>query len=443
MNVNIHVVRAVDCSLLPDNLCNYALPEGTHYLVQESDQTLMVIPAVLHFITSKFCPVSRRTRATGQARLMRAPNTINAVVRDLKDYWEFLLHIGKHWNEVSLQDICDYRDSMTFSVSPSTHQRYSRATVRRRLSSILSFYQWADRERLTDLKTDDQKIEVANRRTDSNMLAHLSTPAIHRSTLLPRGTHADRDLIKAMTPEEYRRIALALGPLPSEDLNIKYPCRDRLAAELSLQTGMRIDEVCNLTTWDILNFAPDEKRPTAYQALRITHTKGSKPRDVWIPNWMISELQIYIRNERLEALLAGRKCGLVKDPIYLFLNSCKAKANAGRRYKADSLDDSFRKAVIKTGLVEKIEKLDPGSGAIYSASRPRYTFHCLRHTFAIWRYYEAKAAGSSESWKLIQTLLGHASEETTKNIYLRPSLSFEAIVSDRIEEDFSRIRDGK
>lgn len=441
MNMNIHVVRAVSGNLLPPDLANYALPEGTHYLVQESEQSLEVISPVLHFITSKFCPVSRRSRATGEARLLRASNTINAVVRDLKDYWEFLLHIDKRWDEVTIQDICEYRDSMSFSISPSTHQRYSRATVKRRLSSVLGFYQWSDREKLTDLKIGDQKIEVGNRRTDGNMFAHLSTPAIHRSTLLPRGTNSDRDLIKAMTPEEYRRIALELGPLPSEDLNNH--CRDRLAAELSLQTGMRIDEVCNLTTWDIHQYAPDERRPTAYQALRITHTKGSKPRDVWLPNWLIKELQIYIRHERQAALLAGRKVGLVKEPIYLFLNSCKAKANAGRRFRSDSLDEAFRKAVQKAGLVEEIECLDPESRATYSRHRPRYTFHSLRHTFAIWRYYHAKSTGQAESWKLIQALLGHASEETTKNIYLKSSLTFEAMVSDRLEEDFARIRDGK
>ncbi|HET7570301.1 MAG TPA: site-specific integrase [Gammaproteobacteria bacterium] len=226
--------------------------------------------------------------------------------------------------------------------------------------------------------------------------------------------------------------------MPSESAG--QPSRDRLAVELSLNSGMRIDEVTNLRTWQILDFAATSGTDYSVHLMAITKTKGLKARHVEVPHWLLKELLAYIDRERNHAISAGRKYGLKKDTAALFVNGVSARQNAGKRFTADSLDDVFRRATVSAGLVRTIEKMDPVTGEPYLVQHPRFSFHCLRHSFAIWRYYAERQGGNPEPWKIIQSLLGHRALSTTTDLYLRATSVFEAQVSDEVLRFFGAIR---
>ena len=70
------------------------------------------------------------------------------------------------------------------------------------------------------------------------------------------------------------------------------------------------------------------------------------------------------------------------------------------------------------GLVEIVERLDPYTGKQYTTTRPKHSFHDLRHTYAVITYHLEKQNGNSEPWKKIQSILGHKNLSTTMDIYL-------------------------
>lgn len=59
-----------------------------------------------------------------------------------------------------------------------------------------------------------------------------------------------------------------------------------------------------------------------------------------------------------------------------------------------------------------------------------YTFHDLRHTFAVMFYKSEVLRGNPEPWEKLKQRLGHANSETTRNIYLRHIDASEASISD-------------
>lgn len=439
--MNIFVETAVpldqEASALAGSL---AAPRGFPFLVAEANDSLTIVEPASIYLCRKFLFIRAREARSADAEQSFRRNSARACADDLKDWWEFLCHEELLWDRVRREDVEQYRDTMLQTVSPRTHEPYARATVRRRLTTVIDFYRWAARERKYAGDLEGDSLRQITRSIDRRPLAHLSSGGGKSNDLLPSLRRGVDDLVRAMRARDYRAIACRLGPVPSERGQDPRPARDRLAAELSLHTGMRIDEVTSLTKWQLLDLIPDRERPLTFQLMPITKTKGLRPRRVMVPNWLIAEVHAYIDGERKEALAEGTRRGLKREPQALFLNGVTARHNAGRPLSNDSLDEMFRRAVIDAGLTESTHKTDPETGERYIVQTARYSFHCLRHSFAIWRYYAERQAGNTEPWKLIQSLLGHQSLATTTDLYLRVSGEFEAQVSDRVSRYFDAIR---
>jgi len=79
------------------------------------------------------------------------------------------------------------------------------------------------------------------------------------------------------------------------------------------------------------------------------------------------------------------------------------------------------RACVGSGLMRRVERTNPETGEIAVASVPRFSLHCLRHTYAVMTYRNHKASGIDdfEAWKYVQMQLGHSSPQTTMDVYLR------------------------
>ena len=405
---------------LPDGnpLRTDALPRGFPFLVDD-DSDAVVEPALLFLVDAYLTK-------TGFWNW----NTTKRAAYDLLDWWRFLDHQGRPWDLADGADLDAYRDSMIGGISPRTHEEYKTETIRARRTLVKRFYAWAHKRGFCDGKLPEaREIRQVYLSADRDPLAHIHSGP--RRTAADPGTPTStarpgekvRPLIWGDPKNpSFPRIARQLGPLPSErGEDDPTPSRDRLAAELSVSTGLRVDEVAKLTVFQILDL-PVGGDPERFTTMHVTRTKRLVQRDVNVPNYLIPDLHAYIDGERKECLAVARRHWLKKksdEPRVLFVNGVDAHQNAGKPLRADTLSDAFRRAVIKAGLTEWVTKTDPATGEVRQARVPRHRYHDLRHTYALWTYHALVEQGISEPWKIIQSLLGHAHLSTTLDTYLR------------------------
>lgn len=404
-----HLTRgSVNCSDAEwQAISQHALPMGFRYLVSALDD--VVEPALL-FLHDR-CVTSGSVRAVG--------NTERAYCDDLFEWFSYLLVLELRWDDVCHSDIAQYRDILLSSLSPKTGTPYKVGTVRRRLSTIRAFYLWAAQQNLCDALADAGAPSVERG----------PAPTSDGSDLVP-GDNGDNS-VDAINPDELVAILNMLGPLPSQRLGSQ-SSRNRLAASVAVSTGMRIDEVAGLTVTDITNLRRVGARPSI--GMRITRTKGSKPRKVLLPVEMHDELLAYIDGERSECASGRTACDA------LFLNVADASRNPGAPVSTHTFSRDFRRAVIGCGLASevmawKVDRFEPRTVA-------RHHFHDLRHTYAVLMYRDMERRGKRAPWLILSRLLGHANPSTTVRIYLRSVTEDDAELTDDINDYLRRLRDG-
>ena len=405
---------------IPDGnpLTTNALPQGFPFLVDD-DTDAVVEPALLFLVDAYLTKTGFWNR-----------NTTKRAAYDLLDWWRFLDHRGRPWDLADGADLDAYRDSMIGGISPRTHEEYKTETIRARRTLVRRFYAWAHKRGFCDGDLQETtEIREVYLSADRDPLAHIhSGPrriAVDPGT--PRSTTRPGEKVRPLIGGDpkgptFPSIARHLGPLPSERGADDFTsCRDRLAAELSVSTGLRVDEVAKLTMFQILDL-PVGGDPERFTTMHVTRTKRLVERDVNVPNYLIPDLHAYIDRERKDCIAVARRYWLKKksdEPRVLFVNGVDAHQNAGKPVGADTLSDAFRRAVIKAGLTEWVTKTDPDTGEVRQARVPRHRYHDLRHTYALWTYQALAEQGISEPWKIIQSLLGHAHLSTTLDTYLR------------------------
>jgi integrase len=417
-----------------DPLSKFALPKGFPFLVVESDGSIEIQEHVLLYLHEKF--------VRGKGRRGWKKNTAEAYAYDLRDWFAFLEvcedesgengKVGKAWDAATEDDYIDYRDALQDAVSPHTRQYLSHSTIRRRQSTVENFYKEAQRQDWyvgAFLKTSEFK-KGRIRPADTDAMVHLRAGRDTRREIGETG------VIHPLSTAEWRAIQRELGPLRSEPEENLRPSRDRLACELSLTTGLRVDEAASLTVHHILKLNTDylllseEDREHGYLKLYITKTKRLKPRNVLVPCYLIPELGRYIDGERKAAVSAGKAYSAKhgkkhKDPDSLFVNHAYPLQHAGNAINPASLSHAFRQACKAAGVMKTVQEIhavedDEGGEKKMSVLRraAAHCYHDLRHTFAVTKYADEVARKNSEPWLPIKELLGHASVETTRNIYL-------------------------
>jgi integrase len=334
---------------------------------------------------------------------------------------EFLLAEDVPWEAASVEDLKRFRDAHQLAISPQTADPYSEATIRARMQEVIGFYRFATKKAwYSGSLCEDLQSIVSNKSIDADSMAHIrkGEPTITKSELnylLPTPRKAPPN---PFTIPDWRRLIAVLGPMPSEqDERRTVSCRDRLMIEVAIWTGLRLSEVRGLTKYQFLSLVPDPDAPASYQALTVAKStaKGKKERRIRIPNWLVGEINFYIEGERADCFKVRKTSR--REPSSLFV-STYGRRWSGKAIGNRRIEQILEDAVVKAGLITVTPVEDAHTGKIVEKGRPKYSYHDLRHTYAVWTYWVERQRGNSEPWKHIQAQLGHRHLQTTIDTYL-------------------------
>ncbi|REE17755.1 site-specific recombinase XerD [Paraburkholderia sp. BL27I4N3] len=399
---------------------NSVLPPGFTYLVDSKGQ---IIESVLRFLRKKCAP----------SGYLFSESTCRTYAEHLYEWFSLVETAGIPWYSATSNDLNAYSTALHERVSLHTQKRLRARTRKSRLRTIVSFYRSA---------CDDGLIHVAPK------LDLLTVPRDEQIVTgdLVEAERAVKAIVVApfehascIAKEHLGSIFSRLGPTSSSAVDgYRSSCRDRLASELALHTGMRLDEVTSLRKNQILALVPALSRNQPC-GLYITKTKRGNPRTVYLPSWLVSALQDYVDHERafIVATAKSRANATYAEPPQLFLNKVDAnKRDFGRKLTRTRLMAVFRSAVEAANILTAQVAFASGTGAPYLKYEPAYSFHNLRHTYAYTCYQAFLREGKPHPWRLVQHLLGHKNLQTTLDTYLAGADLQEAAVSDALVNTF-------
>lgn len=208
------------------------------------------------------------------------------------------------------------------------------------------------------------------------------------SDYLNRGYTVKQDELRAregvvwLTMDEFQQV-LEHVPTPRT--------RNELLLRLAFQTGLRASEIVDIRYES--DMYPDERRIEVATAKQ----DGTEIRDVWWQPSLDLLLNRYLESDR-------GAFGYSDESPYLFCS------NYGPDLSPNRPNRIFKQAVESAGLQESI-MVDAGGH-----ERKKYTFHCLRHSFAV-HFVKDHGDGGGDI-RSLQQLLGHSSIDVTEK-YLR------------------------
>lgn len=387
----------------PEQIADHQLPDGFPFLVNRSSG--QIIEPVFRYLYAR---VIRKAELRLGSALTAADN--------LRVWWGYLAFRRKDWRRITSLDIQAYRRGLGRVFSRRSGLLLTDTTLRQRLTHVLEFYRWANKEGYT---------AVDHRQLDAG--EHVS------------GGRESVPDIRGLTYEEWRRLRPIVGPLPSDPsyhpLNAR--CRDRLMWEVMIHTGMRRMEVCGLTVHQIraldATLPVDDDEMFAAKQVKLSIVKGGprRARDAIFPVWLARELVAYADgDERGTAARVYAKSHRGQEPDALFLNHASARRDPGAPMKVKRVDAVFDDVMRRAGLVKEVLVTDPETGKVHKRESAVHCVHDLRHTAAVWRYMAERAGGNPAPWRPVMVMLGHKSEKTTQQIYLQVTNLFEATCSD-------------
>ena len=193
---------------------------------------------------------------------------------------------------------------------------------------------------------------------------------------------AQREGVVWLTEDEFQQV-LENVPKPRT--------RNELLLRLTWQTGLRASEVVSIRYEE--DMYPDERRIEVASA----KSNGLEIRDVWWQPSLDPLLNRYLDADRNALKFSD-------ESPYLFCSSHYPHLSPNRPNRV------FKKAVEAADLQETVQHDARGH------ERKKYTFHCLRHSFAV-HFVKDHGDGGGDI-RSLQQLLGHSSIEVTEK-YLR------------------------
>ncbi|AZG36411.1 tyrosine-type recombinase/integrase [Shewanella psychromarinicola] len=280
-------------------------------------------------------------------------------------------------------------------------EAYSLATARSYMGAVIGFYKWMHRHGY--LKNDDEhvlthftSVEIYEAINQHDMLAHTKSDA--------KRVYEMSNIMKMFPRYANTPIYKKLKPMTLDHKDSFYKYIDLLPKSISLmlrlceQSGLRIDEVTHFPA-DIIgnkNFSELDVIP-----VRITHTKGSKPRTVEIPLALYEELEQYKESKQRHKKLIIRK-ELIDSKSELDCTDYLFLSNKGTPYRENTLEVHF-------GVLRRlIRTIDP---TWY------YRIHDLRSTFAtnwLWNESQTRNVGYEFLMDELAELMGHKDTSTTE-----------------------------
>lgn len=403
-----------------------ALPPGFPYIVDELSGKLF--EAALVFMATR--------HVSDEGTFPN--NTVEAYTADILDWVRFCTRFNIPWNKATWADLSRYVSSME-RVSPHHRRRYREGTKTRRLVPITQLYKWAPLNlphvcadpphgTLFDTKVTAEFLDARRRKLRSRVQ-------------VGKDYVDDQELPNVMQSNEVENVLKAIGPAPraegcKEDEETAVSSVGHLGMECGLQAGLRVGEVVNLRVRLFRNYLNAKIVPSAYYRIGDFRRKGGKMKSVRIHGVLLQKIVNYIKRERAWVMR-----GVKVDHGVLLVH--KQGQHKGEPLRSGTLQRRFAKACIAAGVTGTATKLSAPDGdwsnpVVDEELCARYTFHDLRHTFAVWRYYARVQDGDTEPWKHIQEELGHEDVTTTKKIYLKVTQDFEAFVTDAFIDTLNR-----
>lgn len=300
-----------------------------------------------------------------------SPKTWITYANHLYELFGFLEANRLQWDGINDTHLGAWRDSMLA-------RGCERSTVNQRLSAVLNFYRWAQREgRIETLPFDMEEVWVSK---PDEFLAHVSAKG-NRVKVSELTLRTPRRLPRFLHTEQAKAFVAALSPR-----------RNRLMAYLMWLCGLRREEVAGLN----LKVLPNPAGHAQGKGLRmtldaeITPTKGDVTRWVLVPYDLAVQLWDYLVFERPVLLkkhqaMHGRRA--TTDVLFL--------TEYGEPLSLEGLNNAFGKATKRCGI--------------------KCTPHMLRHTFGTYEFLrmsEHKTKDSALHW--VRDRMGHSSIASTE-----------------------------
>ncbi|MBD9437946.1 tyrosine-type recombinase/integrase [Pseudoxanthomonas sp. PXM03] len=376
------------------------LPVGFHFIVDR--RTLEPIQDAFDFL------LAESVSPIGKPQLRNQENTSKANAEDLVDLLLYANSIRVPLTDFTEELIQGYADSMSETISPQTQKVYSDATILKRVSTAKRSLEYLQNQGRLKNRIDVRRAVVKG---EPKLVF---APRVK----LPKPPAVDA-LVKHIPPALFEELAATLGRMPSEERNGL--SRDRLFFTYLANTGCRISEglagrCSDLPLWQI-----GKKDPLTACFIKVK-AKGGHQRNVRLPIWLLEELDLYIKNERAEAV-AKHSPDQAHDRI--FVNHQHAHRGAGSPLSAANFRKIFRRAAQKAA--ERV-----GSQSVPSP-------HSCRHSFALFNYAAEKLNGNPDPGKTVQALLGHRDKATTDKIYLNASVVLEEVLSEADQSHLTKL----
>jgi integrase/recombinase XerD len=301
----------------------------------------------------------------------RSPNTVRAYAHDLRDWVSFLDSRALRWDAVTLEDVGRFVAWLRLGhhargggvvVLPWVDGELSAATVNRKLSALVSFYEFHQRHGV-DLAELLIRWRPGGRGGSWRpFLAHLGQrPERHRAV----GLRAERRLPRELSAPEMTALIEACDRL-----------RDRFLLSVLRGTGLRIGEALGLRHEDV-----DARRGVVAVRRRLNINRARAK--TWSREVPADAALIRLYSDYLHEEYGPLDCD------YVFVNLWGQPV--GRPMSYASVDRLVRRLRARTGI--------------------EFTPHQFRHSYATDLLRRGVAV------EVVQHLLGHASMHTTVDTY--------------------------
>ncbi len=391
------------------------------------------------------------------------PLTWRKYAYSLVVWLNFIAAYGLSWDEADAESID------AFKVWRTADERNERCvapgTFKHDLIAIQQFYRWA-----LDEYGVHNPIRVRRGRWP-----RWDGTVSERPIAAPNAVR-DRN-VKWFDPAGYARyrdvglLGLTFGGDEDPGFRGRNPQRDSAFAEGLYGTGLRLEEWGSVLLAELPPDSPNQAYATCH--LGAATAKGGRGRQYWMPRKTLGEVLDYVDGERATAVRRAQRAGryeLISDARVLatVVGARRVRLRSGDGVVTETSLDSLTPASRRRLMVQTPAGVEPAALWLGQDGLPRvphsweHTFanankrlaskgltgfagapHMLRHSFALRWYAVGRLAYQAQvgfltadevrdfreefgsAWDLVQLLLGHRDQRTTRETYLEPFQSLD------------------